>query len=313
MLYTLSPDCKLVIGRSRAAIYDLHRKNIHLIPLDLAQLFNEDHIDLTDITGELSDFANTLIQHQYIFRASSINTLNTFSLNKDDCIISNCIIEYSPHLPLIKIAEELNQLGCEKVVIFADDTITSNDIISLSEIFCTENLLCSISIYIAQTTEFESEILKAVNSTPIHAKIIFYNSKKSNVRSIENMDVIYTTQNLCLTSCECNCINYKLVLNPIFFNESTRYNNCLYKKVVILKNGNILNCPLSKHIYGSIFRDRLEEVVRLDVFQSCWAISKDQVEECKDCELRYACLDCRYANGGLFSTKKPYWCTYPLD
>lgn len=313
MLYILSPDCKLVIGRSRAAIYDLHRKNIHLIPLDLAQLFNENHINLTDIPGELSDFVNTLIQHQCIFRASSINTLNTLSSNKDDGSISNCIIEYSPHLPLIKIAKELNQLGCEKGVIFVNDTITSDDIISLSEIFCTENLLCSISIYIAQTTEFESEILKAVNSTPIHAKIIFYNSKKSNVRSIDNTDVVYTTQNLCLTSCGCNYINYKLVLNPIFFNESTRYNNCLYKKVVILKNGNILNCPLSKHIHGSIFRDRLEEVVRLDAFQSCWAISKDQVEECNDCELRYACLDCRYANGGLFSTKKPYWCTYPLD
>ncbi|KGN79216.1 hypothetical protein HW49_06525 [Porphyromonadaceae bacterium COT-184 OH4590] len=76
---------------------------------------------------------------------------------------------------------------------------------------------------------------------------------------------------------------------------SLQYNSCLYKKLYIGTNGEIRNCPATEK-FGNILDLTVEEVCQLSLdkhFTQMWHITKDQIEECKDCEFRYICTDCR--------------------
>ncbi len=46
-------------------------------------------------------------------------------------------------------------------------------------------------------------------------------------------------------------------------------------------------------------------------FQKVWTIRKDDIEICRECELRYACQDCRaYLSDPSHIYSKPQKCTY---
>ena len=68
-------------------------------------------------------------------------------------------------------------------------------------------------------------------------------------------------------------------------------NNCWDHKISITKDGMIRPC-----IYSNIIIDDLEKLnspKTVEKIQSYWYLTKDKVEKCKECELRYFCIDCR--------------------
>lgn len=87
-------------------------------------------------------------------------------------------------------------------------------------------------------------------------------------------------------------------------------NSCLNKKIAIDKSGFIKNCPSSRKIYGHITETKLIDVID-EQFSSVWKINKDQIKECKDCEFRYICTDCRaYLKDSCDIYSKPEKCKY---
>jgi radical SAM protein with 4Fe4S-binding SPASM domain len=82
-------------------------------------------------------------------------------------------------------------------------------------------------------------------------------------------------------------------------------NNCWGHKISITKDGMIRPC-----IYSNIVIDDMENLnspKTIEKIQSYWYITKDIVEKCKECELRYFCIDCRElaqreSNGNLFAS-----------
>ncbi|MCP5108716.1 MAG: grasp-with-spasm system SPASM domain peptide maturase, partial [bacterium] len=50
-------------------------------------------------------------------------------------------------------------------------------------------------------------------------------------------------------------------------------------------------CIYSNIVIGDIMSEDTGEI--LEKLQTYWHITKDKVEKCKDCELRYVCFDCR--------------------
>ena len=51
------------------------------------------------------------------------------------------------------------------------------------------------------------------------------------------------------------------------------------------------------------------EIVYSKEFRQCWSIKKDNIKVCKDCELRYNCIDCR-AGHQVDNGSKPVGCNY---
>ena len=91
------------------------------------------------------------------------------------------------------------------------------------------------------------------------------------------------------------------------------YNSCWYGKVAIEENGDIIPCVFHRNdILGNVNNNSITEIINSEKTLSYWGYSFDYVNECKDCEYRYACKDCRVVGYGLDGklTTKNYRCTY---
>ncbi len=58
--------------------------------------------------------------------------------------------------------------------------------------------------------------------------------------------------------------------------------------------------------HGNLKNNRLADIIKRDIL----FLNKDVVKECKKCEFRYTCKDCRpdSLNSDVYS--KPWYCTY---
>ncbi len=81
---------------------------------------------------------------------------------------------------------------------------------------------------------------------------------------------------------------------------------CWKGKIAISSEGDVYPCVFARKIsIGKFPEMRLEEIVQGQALQQLWQITLEEVETCKDCELRYGCFDCRAlaqtTTGDLFS------------
>ena len=69
-------------------------------------------------------------------------------------------------------------------------------------------------------------------------------------------------------------------------------------------------CVMERELsHGNLKNGNLKDLIDNKI---C-SLSKDYIEECKECEFRYACYDCRpdRISDSLF--EKPYYCTYNVN
>lgn len=90
------------------------------------------------------------------------------------------------------------------------------------------------------------------------------------------------------------------------------HNSCLYKKIAIDEDGFFKNCPSQGEVYGRI--DELlvhEKLLLKEDYTKLWNINKDKINECKICEFRDICIDCRaYIENPKDIYSKPLKCGY---
>lgn len=96
------------------------------------------------------------------------------------------------------------------------------------------------------------------------------------------------------------------------FFHSQLFNPCLGKQVAVDTNGDIKPCLWLNVNIGNILSKNIKELIRLAKFDQYWELSKNKIDECKECEIRFACSDCRvFSDNGEFSkNKKPLFCKY---
>lgn len=89
------------------------------------------------------------------------------------------------------------------------------------------------------------------------------------------------------------------------------YNSCWSGKLSITSCGDIIPCIFARQsVCGNIKETSLNQI--LNNLEKEWAITKDKVEVCRDCEYRYACHDCRPTAWGVTGNyfSKHERCTY---
>ena len=63
--------------------------------------------------------------------------------------------------------------------------------------------------------------------------------------------------------------------------------------------------------FGGIDSMDINAVLKNKKFNSVWAINKDKIDVCKDCEFRYICVDCRaFLKDPSNELSKPLKCNY---
>lgn len=96
------------------------------------------------------------------------------------------------------------------------------------------------------------------------------------------------------------------------FIESLCHNTCWYGKISIMENGDVIPCEFEReYIYGNVLCNTIDEIIHSKRTLSKWFFDFSKIDECKDCEFRFACSDCRplgRAVCGDIRTKNPRCC-----
>lgn len=89
------------------------------------------------------------------------------------------------------------------------------------------------------------------------------------------------------------------------FNLSRVYNRCMNGLLTITANKMITVCPKISEPIGRM--DDFINSLSSEKINKYWRLTKDKIEGCKDCNIRYICKDCRYIemklSGNLYGNR----------
>lgn len=326
--FKLFNTCIPVEGQKNAAIYDLERKSLEIIPIDLFNVINklENKSSIIDIIGFygkenlniIESYLEFLIEKEFGFYCDSKEFDFFPKMNLDFAIpnqISNCIIELDVFNKkrLELIISQLDSLGCIALNIVSYYSMSENEIKTTFN--CLNNTRIRSLEVITKYDEFHNQgFLKSISGAKNRlTKITFFGSPHNSSKNEFNLlfNTVFSTKSIDnFKHCGTISIDYFNV-NRNKFLEAINYNSCLFKKISIDVHGNIKNCPAMTNDYGSIYSTKLERVLELDDFKKIGTIKKDEISGCKSCEYRYACTDCRaYIESPSNIFSKPLKCGY---
>ena len=78
------------------------------------------------------------------------------------------------------------------------------------------------------------------------------------------------------------------------FSDAMHRNTCWYGKFVVMPTGKVAPCIFERGLLlGDLSRQSVGEILQSDALKKCWLLDFSQIEECRECEYRFACKDCR--------------------
>jgi SPASM domain peptide maturase of grasp-with-spasm system len=320
-------DCRLTKGSTRTALIDLGRNCYYLIPNDLHDILIK--FDCKTINEILAYYNKTqqnlilgyfqfLLDKEIIFFTDyPYHFPKVSSTWKHPSIIYQAIIDIQDNNWRIDEStfKSLNNLNCNFLEIRLygrTDSYKLKDFLLKTE----TTTIIGIDIYIQFISlKIVREIADLLKNTLRINNLFFYNSP--NNEKIASIDKNSAFNIELLKQKIFNCLNCGVVSTNYFtinlsnYSKSINCNSCLHGKISIDSYGNIKNCPSMKENFGNIKDVKLERAVTRKDFKKYWAITKDQVKGCKDCEFRYMCTDCRaYLEDPKDIYSKPLKCGY---
>ena len=325
--FKLFSDFIMVKGYTRSILSDLKNGKYFFIPNSLFDIINKfEGNTIQNVLDEYSaenhnsiiEYFDFFITNKVIFFTDSPDNFPKLSTQwNSTSVITNAIIDIGSSFKKINYIDVINQLanlGCKAIQLrFYDKTeiqfikriIDSSVWSTISDIQLVlkfnEDLDENLFFDLYDVNERLSSIL--IHSSPFDKTIKL---SKSPLYSVFFIKTIINN------SSHCGVISPSYFVNNItFYNESNFFNNCLNKKIGIDIDGNIKNCPTFNFSYGNVLNEKLKDIVFLDSFQKIWKLNKDLIDDCKICEFRYMCRDCRVSSDGkVNNTKKSYKCKY---
>ncbi|MFY9311593.1 MAG: grasp-with-spasm system SPASM domain peptide maturase [Bacteroidia bacterium] len=322
----LFESCQLTKGFGRTLLTDLQRNKIEFLDNEIYDIFSTN--SRTKTIAEIIDAYNDekkeiildyflfLIDNEYAFLCDKTEIDYFPKLNKNwdhPSIISNCIIDFDKvpaNLEIYKIIiADLDDLGCENIQIRDFIGLPFDFLNSFLKLF-EHSIVFRIELVLKFTKGLEKynqllSIFPRVNELVLHTCDIDIESLKGISERIYLTKELITDQNCC------GIISPKYFnLNQDHFLESTNYNSCLNRKISIDSDGIIKNCPSMANGFGKITDVRIKDIVKQEQFKAIWNIKKDLIDDCKVCEFRHVCTDCRAYLETDHSLKKPAKCNY---
>ena len=316
-------------GANRILVSDLQRNTSELYPMELYELIEE--LKTHPIENILSnydhesqeiveEYVDLLLEKEYGFITENGWDHNFSPLSyeyRDYSTISNIFIELGNVDILHKLKNSIENLGIRHLVIFSTSKFSFDEFLKIDQLF-TNTPLENIEIFSPHHHQLDHHSLEELSDkvSRIHS-LVLYNAACSSfkVNNTLRFTVDFIKQDLKITSCG--------IVDMKYFNtniskvlEAMNHNSCLHKKMGIDINGNIKNCPLMPEIYGNIYHQSLEEVLKKSEFKKYWDLTKEGIETCKDCEFRNICTDCRayteqtHINRDGLDISKPLKCGY---
>jgi SPASM domain peptide maturase of grasp-with-spasm system len=309
--FKLFACCIPVKGYSRSIIYDIQRNAFEYIPnlfFDLLQecrqLSREEmqqHYPEEDFEGILK-FLDYLSEHEYGFWTKCPEEFPDLNLQWHyPGNISNAILEYHTEAstyylePLLK---ELGQLGCRYVQLRIFGNGSQQLLESIAAMITTSAIkVVEILIPYWQDMDWENVFTLMRQQHRIIPLSVYNCPEDSNYPEWIKDDAFIasrlniTTQLLVAGNVKEETREANFTVNTDFFSEAMAFHTGLNRKVCIDIKGNIKNHISHETVFGKAGVDSLSEVTSRLSFQSKWKINNDKIEQCKDCEYRFMCMD----------------------
>ena len=281
-------------GFLRTCIMDLQRERYHLLSNEYSKFSKKKVFTENEIDSEVFDFMinEELIHESSIFDKYLTDFCDEYS---SASIISNAIIEIDKVNFITKhLIDQFNLIGIESVQIVVSEINTSIDIEELIVPFNNSRIKSIEFIIQRLSAEMQpEELIKAQSEYPRLKLISVQNSLNyKRIFELNKLNIIFDKNNYSL--------DYNFISTNTFFCnndlyvEAKNHNPYLNKKIFIDKFGYIKNAPESNTSFGSLsIATNLKSITNASDFQQNWAITKDKIDICKDCEFRYMCLDNR--------------------
>ena len=315
----LHADCRPVRGARNGAIYDLTRRRIVSVPvayLDVLAAVEGRYTreDLArDAAGDdrargMAAFVRHLLQEEL---ADFMDTPERFPPIAEGwqapCAIHNAIVDVDAvHHDFAQLIAQLDRLGCLYLQIRCYSDLLSLDDLDAIGRAAADTSLRSLELLLPYSRRYPSAGLEALVRTHLlYARVALHSAPEDGGWRVEFGDragegisetrTIQMFRTRLTSSDDCGVIVEGSLLPPALplFMELRSFNGCLNGKIAIDAEGAIRNCPSFDGDFGRLETMPLADVARDPRFRSVWSVAKDSIEVCRDCELRYACTDCR--------------------
>nr|WP_290671700.1 grasp-with-spasm system SPASM domain peptide maturase [Kordia sp.] len=227
-------------------------------------------------------------------------------------VITNMIIEYGDYFQEkeTEIVNDLIKLGVQYLELrFYVDV--SNE--TLQNILQSIQKTKIVGIYLVLQNFPYEDIDKFLIENQRVMSILLSNATDAEDERYKDYNKISVVKHKIVNNKNCGIIcQNSFQVNLDLFTESQQFNSCLNKKLSIIENGDIKNCPSIPEALGNIKETTLTEIFdsKEEDVNKYWNITKDQIEVCKDCEFRYICTDCRAFRESDNIYSKPLKCNY---
>lgn len=315
----LHADCRPVRGARNGAIYDLTRRRIVSVPvayLDVLAAVEGRYTreDLArDAAGDdrargMAAFVRHLLQEEL---ADFVDAPERFPPVAEGwhvpCEIHNAIVDVDAvHHDFARIIGQLDRLGCLYLQIRCySDLLSLEDLDAIGRA-AADTSLRSLELLLPYGERYPQAALEALIRTHLlYASVALHSAPEDGAwdvafgdragEGISETRRIHLFRTRLTSSDDCGVIVEGAVLPPGLpqFMELRSFNGCLNGKIAVDAAGTIRNCPSFGGDFGRVNAVPFAEVVRDPRFRSVWSVAKDSIEVCRDCELRYACSDCR--------------------
>lgn len=323
MLYSC---CVLTQGAKRDVISDLQRSTFRYIPKAMSAVLSlcEEGKSVDFIKHKfkgnekiIDEYFDFLVKNEFgqFVHKFDKNFVKLDTTPNDYQGINYAILDYSSEseYSLENVIAQLAELRCEHLVL-RFYTFVKLDFVEKVLSAVQGTTIRSVNMTIQYHEQFSVENIKILHKKyPRLTMLVCVDAPKRLDKLLTDryITLIYTDQQVTdETSCGVFDKNY-LTINTDFYVESVHYNNCLCNKLSVSRLGEIKNCPSMKRSFGNISTTTLKSAIESADFRALWHISKDKIEVCKICELRYMCQDCRaYRTNESNIFSKPLKCSY---
>ena len=165
-----------------------------------------------------------------------------------------------------------------------------------------------IELHLESGVEMDTILDKLENHSIV--KVVFYGSDLPRLKQKIKIEKRKKNFRKCI---EKTCMKGDIgTVNEHIYRFNKKYNSCWGSVLAVTKDHKVRPCIYSEIVVGDILNDDSADL--FEKLQKYWHITKDKVDKCKECELRYVCFDCReipYRHSGVLHDSNPL-CKYDI-
>jgi SPASM domain peptide maturase of grasp-with-spasm system len=285
-----------------------------------------DGLENEEEKGLVTEFIHFMVQHELATFLEDPSMFPALEERWDiPSAIQNAIIDVDKvSHDFDKIFHELDELECQFVQIRSFSNLLALDDVYRVLSAAHHTSIVSVELLLKYDAAVPDDAYKAlIENEPILSSLVIHSSPAERTLVVDygcseeakyyiEKKILFVARHI---NAQIHCGNITVAnLNApgvSNFFETKLFNGCLNRKVSVDASGEIKNCPSMRESYGNVRHASLSQAVNKAGFRDKWAITKDQISICKDCEFRYVCSDCRaYVENPADSYSKPLKCGY---